>query len=275
MIDFSISNVGCYTNQEKRVQIIHVPWIMFQASGLIYSRLHHPNGLLIENRKDDTPFFRIALPGMKSEFEYGTSRENWVIMLPDIPVRYSESSIHHVEIKDENEWISIPHTIHLEKESIGKWQIEFQRIQQLFRNPIPKERLQAKLEVLNIFNFILNKASKSSLGESPAGKLKRLIDHDIAFEKSLSELSNSCSYSRDHLRILFKKEFHISPNEYRNHKRMAQIMEYIANSSLTIKEIAAKTGFEHTSHLCMAFKKCHHITPGQGIKLFRYGYPRG
>jgi len=270
MIDFSITSVGCYTDKEKHVQEIHTPWICFQVGGLTYSRLYHPNGLLIENRVDDAPFFRIALPGMKTEFEYGIERENWVIMFSDIPIRYSESSIHHLEIKDDNEWIQFPNSINLEKGTVGKWQIEFRRIQQLFRNPIPKNKLQAKLEVLNIFNFLLNQVSQTSLGESPAGKLKRLIDEDMTFKKTLSEFSEKCSYSSDHIRILFQKEFHITPNEYRHQRRMSQAMEYISNSSLNIKEIAAKTGFEHTSHICVAFRKTYGITPGQGIKLFRY-----
>ena len=270
MINFSISNIGFYTESQKHIQVVHTPFVVFQVSGLVYSRLYHPNGLLIKNRQNATPYLQIALPGMKTDFEYSKERENWVIMLRDIPIRYSDSSIHHLEIKDQNDWIQFPFSIDLEKEMVGKWQIEFRKIQQLFRDPIPKNRLHAKLEVLNIFNFILNQESKTSLGESPAGKLKRLIDGDMKFERNLSELSKSCSFTSDHLRILFQKEFHITPNEYRTQKRMAQVMEYISSTFLNIKEIAAKTGFEHTSHLCMAFKKTYNITPGWGIKLFRY-----
>lgn len=270
MIDFTINNISSYTEKEKHIQVVHTPFVMFQVKGLVYSRLYHPNGLLIKNRQNDSPFLQIVLPGMKTDFEYSKERENWVIMLRDIPIRYSSSSIHHLEIKDKDDWIQFPFTINLEKEMVGKWQIEFQKIQQLFRNPIPINRLHAKLEVLNIFNFILNQESKTSLGESPAGKLKRLIDEDIKFEKNLSELSHRCYFTPDHLRILFQNEFQITPNEYRTQKRMTLLMEYISSTSLNVKEIAAKTGFEHTSHLCMAFKKTYNVTPGEAIKLFRY-----
>jgi AraC-like DNA-binding protein len=52
-------------------------------------------------------------------------------------------------------------------------------------------------------------------------------------------------------------------------------MELISNSSLSIKEIAEKTGFEHSSHLCMEFKKHFGITPGNGVKKFRYSAGTG
>jgi AraC-like DNA-binding protein len=123
---------------------------------------------------------------------------------------------------------------------------------------------------MNTFRFILNHKPDSLSVSSPAEKFKQVIDDDITFKYNLSELSEMCSYSRDHIRKLFEERFHISPLEYRKQKRMARVMELIANTKLPVNEIAAKTGFQHSSHFCMSFKKYSGITPLAAIKRFRY-----
>jgi AraC-like DNA-binding protein len=275
MINFTINNIGQYTRAEKYIQTISCPWIGFHISGLKYSRLYHPNGTLIEDRKSNDPFFRLALPGMKTEFEYGKNRENWVIMFRDIPLRYSETSMRHVEIRNGKDWITLPLALEIPEESIPGWQNEMKMIQTRLNDPLPSNSFLAKLGVLKIIRTMMEQTPQSHLGENPAGKLKRLIDEDAEFKKTISELSEKCGYCRDHLRIIFQKEFKISPNAYRNQKRLAKVMELISNSSLSIKEIAEKTGFEHSSHLCMEFKKHFGITPGNGVKKFRYSAGTG
>lgn len=275
MINFSISNIGQYTKVEKYIQTIKCPWISLQISGLKYSKLFHPNGTLIEERKKDEPFFRLGLPGMKMDFEYGRNRENWVIMFRELPLRYSKNSMRHLEIKDEDDWISLPITMEIPRETIPGWQNEMKMIQSRIKNPLPINKLLAKLGALKILRTIMEQTPQNQLGENPAEKLKRLIDEDSEFEKTISQLSKKCEYCRDHLRILFNKEFKISPNAYRNQKRLAKVMELISNSSLSIKEIAEKTGFEHTSHLCMTFKKNFGMSPGEGVRKFRYSQYTG
>lgn len=142
-------------------------------------------------------------------------------------------------------------------------------MRELWLSPLPKNRFQAEMILLNIFDFFLSD-TLGTVDETPAGKLKRLIDEDNEFEKSISEHSRECSYSRDHLRIQFQKEYQISPQDYRTQKRLACVMDYISTSTLTVNEIAIETGFEHTSHLCKIFKQHFGKTPGEAIKQFRY-----
>jgi transcriptional regulator GlxA family with amidase domain len=49
------------------------------------------------------------------------------------------------------------------------------------------------------------------------------------------------------------------------------MMELIANSSLSVKEIAFRTGFRNVSHFCMEHRKRYGITPLEGIRKFRTG----
>lgn len=269
MIDFTINNIGHYSRAEKHKQVVHCPWLGFNVSGLKYTKLYHPDGSLIGEQQGDHPFFRFGLPGMRTKFEYGEDRENWVIMFDSIPVRYSATSNQMVELKDGNEWIQIPCIKEVPPETLPRWQTEMRRMRELLLNPLPKNRFKAKLIILSMLDFILSD-TLGSANETPAGKLKRLIDEDNEFEKSISQHSEECSYSRDHLRIQFQKEYQISPQEYRMQKRLACVMDYISNSVLTVNEIAIETGFEHTSHLCKMFKQHFGKTPGEAIKQFRY-----
>jgi AraC-like DNA-binding protein len=181
----------------------------------------------------------------------------------------------HVEIRNGKDWITLPLALEIPEESIPGWQNEMKMIQTRLNDPLPSNSFLAKLGVLKIIRTMLEQTPQNHLGENPAGKLKRLIDEDTKFKKTISELSEKCGYCRDHLRIIFQKEFKISPNAYRNQKRLAKVMELISNSSLSIKEIAEKTGFDHSSHLCMEFKKHFGITPGKGVKKFRYSAGTG
>lgn len=270
MINFTISHIGVYTKPEKSTQRIYCPWISFNVSGLKYNSLYHSDGRLISEEKlGSPPFFRVCLPGMTSKFEYTKGRENWVIMFRDIPLRYSDVS-DTIEIRDGRDWIPIPLSTNVPEEMVPGWQSELKRIQTSFYDPVPRNRLIAKLGILNIIRYMIDESPINTIGESPAEKLKRLIDEDNSFSKSLSELSEACSYSRDHLRILFQKRYQINPGQYRNEKRMAIVMDYISNSILSVKEITEKTGFEYPSHLSIAFRKTYNMTPGEAIRRYRY-----
>lgn len=269
MLDFSIHNIGCYTLPEKFEQVIQYPCIALVVSGLKYSRMYHPDGQLISEHRGHSTFFRLALPGMRTAFEYGENRENWVIMFKELPVRYSAVSDQVIEIQDGDDWIRFPANKNVPEESLPRWKTEMRNMRELFLTPLPQKRFKLKLTILSMFDFMLSD-TLSVVDETPAGKLKRLIDEDNEFEKTITELSRKSSYSRDYLRLQFHREFQISPQEYRAQKRMASVMDYVCNTVLTVNEIAIETGFDHTSHLCKTFKKHFGKTVSQAIKQFRY-----
>ena len=85
---------------------------------------------------------------------------------------------------------------------------------------------------------------------------------------SISELSKKCAYSTDHLRVLFKNNYDISPQEYRIRRIMAYAMELICKSNLMVSDIADKCGFKYLSHFSSLFKKIHGISPATALKTF-------
>ncbi len=270
MLNFSITHVGVYRKPEKYIQTVYCPWINFYVSGLKYSREYLPDGRLIrETGPDGKSFFSIGFPGLKNDFEFGEGRENWVLGLKDVSVKpLAEGK--YVEIKEGAEWLRIPFYVDIPEERVEGWQMEMRRIQEAWQSPTPLNSFRARLGIMNILRFMIDR-HPDNLGFSPEEKLKRLIDEDSKFSRSIQELSRSCGMSPDHLRVLFHKRFHISPLAYRNQKRGTYMMELIANSSLSVKEIAYRTGFRHVSHFCMEHRKRYGITPLEGIRKFRTG----
>ncbi|MCK5843682.1 MAG: helix-turn-helix transcriptional regulator [Victivallales bacterium] len=271
MFNFTINSIGVYRNKERYRQTIHCPWLDINLSGLVYSRVRTPDDRLIFSSAKDDAYLRLGLPGMITDFEYGERRENWVVMFGEIPMRYSPSP-KSLQLKDGTAWVEIPVSADLPKTSLPAIRTDLLVLQECFRNPLPVNRLRAKLIVAGFLEFLMGKRHYA-LNETPAAELKRLIDEDVEFKRTLAELSAKCAYSTDHLRVLFNKEFGISPKEYPHQKRMSKIMEYISGTRMSIKEIAEVTGFEHPSHFSMAFRKAFGTTPSEAIGKYRHQKP--
>ncbi len=268
MLNFLLVHVGEYRKPEKLIQAVHCPWISFYVSGMKHMRDYLPDGRLIRDAgPDEKPYFDVKFPGMKIDFEFGRGRENWVLMLEDVSIRASSDG-KYAEILEGSEWVRVPFHVEVPNERVEGWRMEFRRIQDSWLNPTPLNSFRARLGTMNILRFMID-GHPDSLGSSPEEKLKRLIDEDSSFSRTVQELSRDCGMSPDHLRVLFQRRFHISPLAYRNQKRATYIMELVANSPLTVKEISASAGFKHVSHFCMEHRKLYGISPLEGIRKFR------
>lgn len=84
------------------------------------------------------------------------------------------------------------------------------------------------------------------------------------------DLSRRCGYSVEHLRKLFRKEFHISPKQYRQRQLVAQAMAMAADTQLTVKEISSRLGYTYVSHFSAQFKAATGITPTGAIQKYRF-----
>ncbi|NOY74352.1 MAG: helix-turn-helix transcriptional regulator [Kiritimatiellaeota bacterium] len=268
MFNLSISSMGVYRDPEKHRQTIHCPWLNLSLSGLVYARTRHPDGTIMSRYGEGEAYMRFGLPGMTTDFEYSEKRENWVVMFDALPLRYAKLRS-GLEIRDDKNWVPISASRIIPPELTPPLRADVRRLQECFRNPVPENRLRSKLIIAGFIEFLMGE-SRGALRETPAGELKRLIDDDLDFKHSISEICARCDYSEDHLRVLFKEEFKMSPGEYGREKRMAKVMEYISGTRMSLKEIAAATGFEHPSHLSMAFKNTFGSTPSEAVRKYRY-----
>lgn len=291
LTNFQITHVGVYRQPETHSQTVYVPWISFYVSGIKRFRTYLPGDRLIVDKKGGCdPFFRICLPGMKVDFQMDSNRENWVLMLYGLHLRYADDKS-CVQLYDQGKWISLPYATDISREHVPAWRIEMEKIKEAYHNPTPQKTLYARLGVMNIIRYMMSSESEGQKrasshtdkgvsiyrgdggGFAPEEKLKTLLDDNANLTKNIMELSEECGYSCDHLRVLFEKRYQVKPLAYRNLRRKAYVMELIANSDLSVNEIAQKTGFKYPSHFCLDFKKEYGFTTKEAIKRFRYRTP--
>ena len=223
-----------------------------------------------EMAPSDAPCLWLLLPGETTEFRYGRRRENWVIQLDSPDMASDPNGLDEVRLRAAGAWIPVPRIVGVRRHRVPIMRDEFQAVRDSFVTPIPLLRARAEFGVLTILRSFID-AAMDAPSLSPAQELKCLMDEDVAATESLESLSRRVGYSPDHLRKKFELEFHLTPQAYRNQRRMAMVMDLVADSRLSVKEIATRTGFTHVSHLSMSFKRAFGITPSEGIARYRFG----
>jgi len=252
--------VVCRFAQETRY-VVPCPTLSFTLAGLEFH---------------ESPGFRLAAgatgllltpQGLPIHFRFNDRRENYAVLFDSGDVRPGAAP-DRVELRQAGEWLSVPAFVPVDAGRLDGWRLELERIRTAFLMPTAKNRLRAELGVLNLFRLLVDE-TPAAAGRSPAEQLKNLIDADSAGRRTTDELCAACRYSPDHLRLLFTKEFGVTPKQYRMRRRMAEAMEWIAGSRLSAKEIAGRLGFLQTSHFSAAFRAAHGLAPREAIRRFR------
>ena len=257
----NILNITRYTHAQKARLTYEHTVISFSISGLVR------HSLLTLPIVAKAPFLYILPAGMEVEFEYNHKRENWSIVL-DIPAITAGRGPSSIIYKRQPQEIELPSALQIIPEHVSGWEGEFIRMRDAFQAGTPADLLRCETGIYNILRYFLDRRP-DMYHATAAAHLRWLIDNDLQAETTLEELSLRCGYSPDHLRIMFEKQYNLSPLEYRNRKRMVTALDLLGNSDLRVKEIATRLGFRHVSHFSNMFKTHFGFTPSQALKRFR------
>lgn len=88
-----------------------------------------------------------------------------------------------------------------------------------------------------------------------------LMNANLGRGLPLNKLARSVNLSSSRLRCLFKAETGISLAKYFKYLRMEKAKELLETSFLSVKQIAARTGFNDMSHFVRDFKQIYGLTP--------------
>lgn len=69
--------------------------------------------------------------------------------------------------------------------------------------------------------------------------------------------------SRSLLDRRFKQLLGHTPHEHLQRERLARVRALLAETNLSIAEIAERTGFEHSEYLSVAFRRKFRLTPSE------------
>ena len=263
MLDFQVHNIGVYRYAQQTTWSNPFPVLGLHISGLVWRQRTGSQHV----ERDPPPHLHLYGADVESSYEYGTDRENWVIQLHTDDIRNTEDP-DVTEIKSNNQWIRLPGRVYVNNKQRTQWQSHCEHMLNLYRDASPRGQLLVKSHICSMISAFIE-LSTTAHRKTPIEQFKQLIDDDLQFAQNLSDLSQQCGYSSDHMRILFQKTFGLSPVEYRMRRRLSMATELIANSRMSIADISEQLGFQHSSHFCSAYKKAFGVSPGQDKKQLR------
>jgi len=100
-------------------------------------------------------------------------------------------------------------------------------------------------------------------------KIAEYINEHFMEPITLNTLSQVFSFNASYISRCFRNKLNISFSDYLKNVRIKETCKFLLNSSLSLSEIAERTGFNSTSDLCRVFKAVKCISPIQFKKLYR------
>lgn len=112
-------------------------------------------------------------------------------------------------------------------------------------------------DIENAIDISTNEAIK----DSTVVEMIRFVKDNYHDKISISDLSKKLAYSESMLNRKFKKEVHITFNEYLNRYRVNKAIELLKNSDYNITEISYMCGYSSAKYFSRVFKKYLGISP--------------
>ncbi|WP_245429834.1 AraC family transcriptional regulator [Mesorhizobium sp. WSM3859] len=105
--------------------------------------------------------------------------------------------------------------------------------------------------------------AKGGLSARHTDQIQQFLKENFSRKLSLSEMAAVCDLSPYHFARAFSKTFGVSPYQYVLGLRLDLAEKLLADSRMSITDIADLAGFSSQSHLTTMMKKYRNATPQQ------------
>lgn len=123
------------------------------------------------------------------------------------------------------------------------------------------------VQISNIFTHV-NIDNPCASSDLPT-LIRDHLDAGIYKKYSLTELSASLNYSKNHLIYVFRKEYGITPYRYLLIKKIENAKWYLENTGISVSEISNSLKFADTAYFSNIFRKETGMTPTEYRKQKR------
>ena len=123
----------------------------------------------------------------------------------------------------------------------------------------------SKYIVAILTELLLSKGNNNtaSTKQNSLSEIITFINESFAEPITLQELASRANLSLFYFTRIFTKEIGMTPHQYLIATRLNSAKFLLISTTMSVKEIAYKTGFTSESSFCSTFKKWEHTTPSQ------------
>ncbi len=108
------------------------------------------------------------------------------------------------------------------------------------------------------------------LADTVAKKVMKFINENYYSNVTVGDMAKHVNFTRNHLYLLFKNEYGISPQEYLLNLRIEKAKELLLNEKqLLISEIALAVGYSDALYFSRLFRKKVGISPKEFVKMHK------
>lgn len=147
-------------------------------------------------------------------------------------------------------------------------------VQRIFKDSVdiymkkkPFSRVEIIRNLYSVISFIGNENLHSYIPSILRSKIQPAEDEIIArytdSELSVSYLADICGISVAYLRRIFNQVYSMSPKDYISSLRIDRAKALLENTSLSVSEIAAMSGYSDPCYFSREFKKKTGIAPSE------------
>lgn len=104
---------------------------------------------------------------------------------------------------------------------------------------------------------------KGGLSVHSARRVREFLDENFTRKIALAEMAAVCALSPYHFMRAFSRTFGMPPHQYVLDLRLGFAERLLADSRMTIADIAHLAGFSSQSHFTTVMKKYRQVTPLQ------------
>ena len=104
-------------------------------------------------------------------------------------------------------------------------------------------------------------------GVDTADKIKEIIDNHISENIKVLDICDELKMCKSSIINIFKNKYHITPNQYKNNKKMDVAKNMLINENISIKQISISLGFIDQYHFSNSFKKHFRMYPSEYRKM--------
>ncbi len=90
-----------------------------------------------------------------------------------------------------------------------------------------------------------------------------ILDNDLSSAHTINDLAKAVSWNETQLMRVFRQAVGTTVHNYLHRARMEKSCDLLANTEMTITQIAMKMGYEYSSNFTTAFRKYFGVTPKQ------------